>query len=311
MKEQPVRFFRLSLWATIVMFIAEFSGFVDTFTGSISGCGTDYPFCNGKLYPDITDYHSVIEYTHRILVFCASMLLITASVLIWRHYKLKNIRWLIIFALSGVFMESFLGAIAVMFTNPPALIATHLGTALLSFAGLLSLTATLGQMKRKETIVQADPTLRKLSWFTFLYFFIEIYFGAYVASTGSGGAFQGFPFPTESLEAVGRSFWLDVIHRFFAVGLLILTYLLMVKTKKYEQTRKELYIESRITFGLVWLQALSGALIIYTQLSLASILFHVFLVTLLYGLFSLMGVQCLAKPKQDGQQLKTLKMKSA
>ncbi|HJV44716.1 MAG TPA: COX15/CtaA family protein [Bacillota bacterium] len=297
MSTKSVRYFRLTLWATIFMFIAEFSGFVDTFTGSISGCGTDYPFCNGKLYPNFSDYHSVIEYTHRILVFCASMLLIVVSILIWRHYKQKKMKLLILFSLSGIIFESFLGAIAVIYTNPPELIATHLGTALLSFAGLLSLTATLAQMKRGAQWMEVEPSFKKLSWFTFAYFFVEIYFGAYVASTGSGGAFQGFPFPTESLENVGRAFWLDVLHRSFAVGLLILTYLLMSKTKKYKHTRRELYVESRLTFGIVWLQAFSGALLVYTHLSLWSILVHVFLVTLLYGLLSLMGVQSLAKPE--------------
>src|SRR4051812_15370993 len=134
-----MKYFRLTVTAATFIFLVNIIGFIDTQTGSAMGCGSGFPLCNGKLYPNFNDYHSVIEYTHRIVVGMSGILLFTASVFAWFKYKSRIVKWMIFFAVFGILGESVLGALTVMIKLSPYLLAAHLGTALISFAGLVNL----------------------------------------------------------------------------------------------------------------------------------------------------------------------------
>ncbi|OIK13277.1 hypothetical protein BIV60_14415 [Bacillus sp. MUM 116] len=287
-----MKYFWLSIIAAASLFLVNIIGFIDTMTNSAMGCGSGYPLCNGKLYPDFSDYHSVIEYTHRIVVGLASLLLFVVSAIAWIRYKKRKVKILVLFAIIGIFGESTLGALTVMVSLSPLLLAAHLGIALISFAALINIAyVTYLEEKNIPQLKKLPASFSAFSWFVFIFLYAAIYFGGYVAKTGSGEAFRGFPIPTESYAAVGDAFWVDVIHRSFALGLIILFFSLIQLTKKYRQDRPEIYRFSQINFLFILLQGLSGALLIYTHLSLGAVLLHVSILSLLVGIQSIVCFQ--------------------
>lgn len=278
---------RLAMWAAIVFFFANFMGFVDTFTASTQGCGKDYPFCNGKLYPDFNDYHSVIEYTHRLVVLIGMVLLAAVSVIAWRRYKTKKVKALILSAVGGVLAEAVLGALAVFYHSPPLIMAGHIGLALISFAALLNLAYTIRDLEQGASGKPVGKGFVRYVWFALVYLYVAIYFGAYVASSGAGGMFQGALVPTEPVDSPLNAFWIDLGHRGLALGLVLLSIGLMVMAKKQQQ-----YVRTSVAiFVLVLLQGVSGVLLVVTHLHLAAIMLHVTNVSLLFGMLSLIGVQ--------------------
>ncbi|MBB2482222.1 COX15/CtaA family protein [Bacillus sp. APMAM] len=146
-----MKFFWLAVSSAVLLFIVNIIGFVDTMTNSAMGCGSGYPLCNGSIFPDFSDYHSVIEYTHRIVVGLASLLLFVVSAIAWFRYKSKSpkIKWLVLFAVIGILGESTLGALTVMVSLSPLLLAAHLGIALISFSAVVNIAYVIFQSERK------------------------------------------------------------------------------------------------------------------------------------------------------------------
>lgn len=279
-----MRYFWLAVIGAATIFLVNIIGFVDTMTNSALGCGRGYPLCNGSLFPDFSDYHSIIEYTHRLIVGLASIMLFVVSAIAWVRYKKRKIKWLVLFAIIGILGESTLGALTVMISLSPMLLAAHLGIALISFSALVNIAYAIyleeNSLRESEKL---PPSFSFFSWFTFIFLYAAIYFGGYVAKTGSGGAFQGYPIPTERYADVGTAFWIDVVHRLFALGLLILFIALLWWAKKFRNVRPDIYRFSVINLLFIVIQALSGALLIYTHLSLGAVLVHVSILSLLVG----------------------------
>jgi cytochrome c oxidase assembly protein subunit 15 len=299
------RTFWLALVTTIAIFIVNTMGFIDTITGSTMGCGKSWPFCNGSIEPWKWDIHAWIEFGHRFLVFLASVLLVWLSVVSWRKYgATKKIRIMVILAILGIVLESTLGAFSVMFVNPPAVLATHMGFALLSFGSLFVLTFTIGQLDQPSRLptVKASKGMVRYIWFTMVYLYLAIYFGSYVVFSGSGPAFRGFPFPTERYEDVHHALYIDIGHRSIALGLLLITFGLVYLTRQIKQHRPDLYYGSLWTFLLVWLQGASGALMVYTHLSIGSILLHVSIVSIIFAILCFLVVQSMYKPNGSSPQ---------
>lgn len=287
-----MKIFWLAVSSAVLLFIVNIIGFVDTMTNSAMGCGSGYPLCNGSIFPDFSDYHSVIEYTHRIVVGLASLLLFVVSAIAWFRYKSKSpkIKWLVLFAVIGILGESTLGALTVMVSLSPLLLAAHLGIALISFSAVVNIAYVIFQSERKTLDHGKLPlSFTVFSWFIFIFSYAAIYFGGYVSKTGSGASFRGFPFPTEHASEVGMAFWVDVIHRSFALGLIILFLILIWRAKKFSAIRPDIYRLSITCFILILLQGLSGALLIYTHLSLGAVLIHVSIISLLVGTLSIIG----------------------
>jgi cytochrome c oxidase assembly protein subunit 15 len=287
-----MRYFWLAFSAAAAIFLVNVMGFIDTMTNSAQGCGSGYPLCNGNLFPDFNDYHSVIVYTHRVFVGLASILLFVVSFIAWFRYKTKRIRWLVVFAVLGILGESTLGALTVMISLSPMLLAAHLGIALISFSSLFNIAYVIyHQEKNIQRVHKMPSSFTAFSWLTFIFLYAALYFGGYVAKTGSGANFRGFPIPTEQFAVVGQAYWVDVIHRLFALCLIILFTFLMLMAKKSRAHRPDIYRFSMICLLLILLQGLSGALLIYTHLSLGSVLLHVSFLSLLVGTLSAICVQ--------------------
>ena len=294
--------FVLSVFTTVGLFVVNMMGFLDTETGSALGCGREWPLCQNGVFPETWNLQSIIEFSHRMIVFTVGLLLLVTCILVWRKYSSwLEIRVFAAIALGGVILESLLGALGVLFSDPPAELATHLGVAILSFTGSLLMTMAVYQIQNTGHQLfdqglrpgASNPVFHKWALITLVYTYLAMYFGAYVANTGDGALFQGWPLPTERYAVVHSTLIVDIAHRTIALGLLSLVIWLVVLSRKKRNSIPSLYIGSLTALILVCSQAFSGAYLIYSHLSLPAFLTHVSIVTCLFATVAYLYVQTL------------------
>jgi heme a synthase len=117
-------------------------------TGSGAGCGDQWPLCAGAAIPQSPQFHTLIEFTHRLMSGGALILILALLVWTWRMTRKGHLaRWTVGIALVLVMNEAFLGALLVTVAAHSASPATgillfscHLTNTLLLVAAL-ALTA--------------------------------------------------------------------------------------------------------------------------------------------------------------------------
>ncbi|MCL6631729.1 MAG: COX15/CtaA family protein [Alicyclobacillus herbarius] len=305
------RLWGLSLATFLSVLLVNTLGFTDTVTGSALGCGRQWPLCNGQVVPTHWSLQVWIEYTHRLSVLLDMVFFVLLAGALLRYGR-KNRTLMLCLGLlaAGVVLESVLGALAVLFSNPPAIMAAHVSIALLSFVGtfLLVLFLRPRQMPSGQAAVSwINPTqaarklarVRHSATVAAVYVYLAMYVGAYAASTGWGSEFRGWPLPLESPAQVGAAFWLDVLHRLVALGMVGLILYLVYLTRQLNQWRRELYTASRWMLALVLLQALSGGLLIATHIAPWAFIIHVTVVSFLLAVACYLALQVRRNPHFD------------
>jgi heme A synthase len=135
-------FRRLVLATAIATFVLIIVGGIVRVSDSGLGCGPGgsgfhgWPLCKGDVVPGV-DLNSVVEYTHRALAGAVSLMILTLVVLSWRRHRqflgITAALMLLILAQAG------LGGATVEENLEEALVAAHLGLAMLLLGGLLYL----------------------------------------------------------------------------------------------------------------------------------------------------------------------------
>lgn len=315
----------LALISVIGLFVVNIAGFIDTETGSALGCGHQWPLCNNSVIPSAWNVHTIIEFMHRAVVGLITLLLLVTSVGAWRRYgRWIEVRVFVSITMGFVLLEALLGAVGVLVGDPPAVLAIHLGVSLMAFSGIVMLAIVLAQIQKTSHSQKAHdesmkhesggwseqrqgPRLRLATtgvskhfrtwaFIAWGYTLVALYVGAYIASIGAGGAFRGFPFPTESYKQVGKYFLFDVLHRSIALGLLVLCIGMFVAAYRVRQTRRDLYKGTLIALILVCMQGLSGGLLVLTHLSIFAFLLHVSIVSCLFVTLGYVSMQLLPEP---------------
>jgi cytochrome c oxidase assembly protein subunit 15 len=120
-------------------------------SGSGAGCGNRWPLCNGQIIPVSPGFHTIIEFTHRMMVGGSTLLVF--ALLLWTFrttVKHQAARALAVASTLLLLNEAFLGALLVKLgyvtgnqsTGRIVLLSIHLGNTLLLMA-TLTLTARL------------------------------------------------------------------------------------------------------------------------------------------------------------------------
>jgi len=118
-------------------------------TGSGAGCGNHWPLCNGEVIPVSPGFHTVIEFSHRMMVGGSVFLLLALLVWTFRStFKGQAARALAVVSTVLLVNEALLGALLVklgyvngdLSTGRVVWLAIHLGNTLL-LMGSLTLTA--------------------------------------------------------------------------------------------------------------------------------------------------------------------------
>ena len=291
----------LALWTAVATFALIVVGGVVRVSDSGLGCGPEgsgfhgWPFCNGDVVPGL-DLNAVIEYAHRLLAGAVAIMMLALAVIAWRRYR--SHRGLVRATTAAVVLvvaQGLLGAATVEEGLDEALVAAHLGLAML----LLALVIYAWRGARTE-VPEAGPGgagLRPLAVAASAAVFLTIVAGGYMAGTqnygrpdyrlGDGAHHAcGKEFPTCNGEFLpsGQARLVDIhlTHRaFMYVAALLLVALCVLALRR--RPSGGLVRSARLVLALLCIQVLVGALNVWLDEYEALILAHLALGTLLWA----------------------------
>jgi cytochrome c oxidase assembly protein subunit 15 len=303
----------LSYVTTLFMFFATFGGGIVTRTESGLGCGTEWPLCHGKFVPAHT-LASLIEYTHRLVSTTAGILAVAAFIAFLVYFKHR--RDLQIFAgltLIFVIIQGAMGALAVVFSQSPPVMALHLGFAFIALASSLmtSLGARqeqrMGGLAKFNQMPRTNNAFRSFVWFLTVYSYLVVYTGAFVSHTDSAGSCTGLFCTGGALPELASGIRIEMIHRLAGMLLLVLIIVLFAWIYKSFKSNRELVLQANYAIALILFQILTGVAMLFTldrpDVYMFVVLAHMTAIAVLFGMLTYMSylVWRLSKPADPGQ----------
>lgn len=283
--------------ASLGMFLVDMVGFLDTQTGSALGCGQDWPLCHGQVLPRFGNIHVFIEFVHRALVGGFALVAVALAIWAWIRYRSSlEVKAFAIVSVGFIVVQSGLGALAVLFVNPPVVLALHLGFGLLALVGTTLLTVAVYQLESGTPTVRHLPRdLVRVIFATWVYTFLAIYWGSYVAFRHAGILCRGWPLCNGQLwPRWGSLVWLDEIHRLAALGLAALVTVLLWRLYRRRRQFRQLWPATVVLALLVASQIASGAWLVASRLATGPYLVHVGNLTVLFTVLSYLTYLSLA-----------------
>jgi cytochrome c oxidase assembly protein subunit 15 len=263
------------------MLVVLVMGAAVTNTGSAEGCGRSWPLCNGQFVPEFT-VSTAIEYSHRAVTGLESLLVVALSaamLALWRRDR--QVVVLTCLMLGTLLLQAGLGAGAVLWPQSSLMLATHFGISLVAFASTFLAAAVVFEKtsQRAPSRVQATAGANpRLTLAVTLYVLGVVYLGAYVRHADLSLACVDWPLcngqvvpPLDSVTGVVFA------HRLAALGAVVLVGVLAYRDRSTAATW---------ALALVILQALSGALVVWTRLGLFSTLLHAAIMGLLFAMLT-------------------------
>lgn len=209
-------------------------GGVTRIMGAGMGCGPDWPLCNGRVFPDLSNTLELIEWSHRwVAAMLSAMVLCLAALTFKRHREDRFLRGPAYAALAVLALQVILGAVTVKFFNAAPTVVIHLTNAMLLLAVLVVAVLRSGVQLRREAMAPGAPLPAAAIATGFA--FVVITFGAFVANYDAGVYCLGFPLCAGTLappaEALGR---LHYVHRLLAFLFLGYTAAVLLAARRLE-----------------------------------------------------------------------------
>lgn len=276
---------------TIGMLFILLGGALVTKTESGMGCGRSWPLCNGELIPSDITVELVIELAHRVVSGVVGIMVLILSYWSWKSIgHIRETKFLSLLSFSFLVLQGLIGAAAVIWGQSDFVLAVHFGISLISFAAVFLLTLLIFEVDKKfeaEKLI-LDKRMRKHIIGVTLYSFIVVYTGALVRHVNASLVCSDWPLCINSEPNIPISFheWVQMGHRFAAglifIWIVYITYLAIVHYKH----QKVVYWGWIVSFILVSLQVIAGALVVLTRLNLYIALAHAFFISCLFGVLS-------------------------
>ena len=242
-----------------------FLGAVVRATDSGLGCGNNWPLCDGRIVPPLSNLTAWVEWSHRLFAILIGFLGLVMLRLSWqqRHTR-TGLVLKATFAAALLFaVQSGLGAVVVVFDLPPTMVTLHLGSAMLLVGALL--VAAIGARHVPSAQDNGQDQVTTLAYITTALSLVIILTGALVRGSGATLACTDWPlcngaiipFDQRELQTV------HAVHR-FAVGGLGVT-LLMLIWYVYQLRGRRIFLLSVGALVGYLLQALIGALFVWSK----------------------------------------------
>ncbi len=286
------------LWLTVAVVIG---GALVRATDSGAGCGESWPICGGQIIPEIGNYHTAIEISHRLMTGLLAIVLLSLFILIRRGYgKEHRLRRAAVGAGVLLIIESLLGASLVIFgwvefdasiarliVVPIHLINTFL---LVGAMALVAFYASGGSQVKIDLKRTTDKLLLAGAMLVIV-----------IGATGALNALADTLIKSDTLgtssgdgvqltEAVLRQ--IRTIHPFTAIiGGLVL--FMLVRFLAVDAEPKVRYLIFGVQ-GIIWLQFVVGLVNIALDVPLETQLLHLFVADVLWILFMLIAFNLLA-----------------
>ncbi|HEY8741100.1 MAG TPA: COX15/CtaA family protein, partial [Candidatus Dormibacteraeota bacterium] len=188
----------LAVVAAVAVYLQVVLGSVVRITGSGLGC-PDWPLCHGAIVPAF-EYHTMIEYAHRLVGTSAGLLMVAtagcAFVLYRRGIKGEVPGGLVVASVGALLLivaQGIVGGITVLMKNSPFTVAIHLGNAELVLGAAILVALWAARAARGRIAI---PT-RRLGTPVILVglagAYLVVVTGAIVVGTGASGACSSWP----------------------------------------------------------------------------------------------------------------------
>jgi heme o synthase len=278
------RFQKIAIAATASTFALIGVGALVRASGSGEGCGTSWPFCHGV---SPFGYHAVIEQSHRLLAFVTVVLVGWLAVHAWRRYRhVRNLFRGSMAAAGLVVAQAALGGIVVKGDLKPTLVTAHLAAAMLLAGTLVWLIATSFcnvKLADREDLTD-EPGFARLAAFAAVAALALILVGGYVRGQNAGLAFTDWPLMHGKLvPQLGGVFTTMFLHRVLAAAVVVLVLYVCVRAWTMDRRYFDLTLFSTLALGLLVVQVLVGALLVWTKLSAPAKVAHVVLAAMVWG----------------------------
>jgi cytochrome c oxidase assembly protein subunit 15 len=289
----------LAVVTTLGMFVVLVMGATVTNTGSAEGCGRSWPLCNGQFVPEFT-VATAIEYSHRAVTGVESALVVALTVAMLARWRFSQREVVVLAALmlGTLVLQAGLGAGAVMFPQSPFMLATHFGVSLIAFASTFLSAAVVFERTRAAPRSERMATRRLRLWVggVGVYVLGVVYLGAYARHVGVSLACADWPLCNgQVVPTLEGPTAVVFAHRAAAIGALLLIAWL-VRLAQVEGVGQR---AASAALGLVVLQSMSGAVVVWTRLGLFSTLAHAALMALLFAALAHLTRQVLTSAKRN------------
>ena len=281
----------LAVATTIGMVFILLGGALVTKTGSGMGCGRSWPLCNGEFVPTQITVELIIELAHRLVSGVVGFLVLILSIWSWRVIgHIRETKFLAFLSLFFLVLQGLIGAAAVVWGQSSFVLALHFGISLVSFAAVFLLTLLIFEVDKKfeadKLII--DSRMGRHILGVSIYSYFVIYTGALVRHTKASLICRDWPLCLNDAPALPGNLyeWVQMGHRTAAGIIFIWVAYITYLAIRYYKEQKLLYWGWIISFILVTLQVIAGALIIFSRLNLYIALLHAFFITCLFGVFS-------------------------
>jgi heme a synthase len=281
----------LAVATTIGMIFILIGGALVTKTGSGMGCGRSWPLCNGKFLPLEITPELVIELAHRLVSGVVGIMVLILSIWSWKAIgHIRETKFLSFLSFFFLVLQALIGAAAVKWGQSDFVLALHFGISLISFSAVLLLTLLIFEIDKKFDAqkLYIDKRMGFHIIGVSVYSYLVIYTGALVRHTKSSLVCRDWPLCLNDAPSLPTNMyeWVQMGHR-AAAGLIFIwiAYILYLTVRHYKD-QKVLYWGWIISFILVSLQVIAGALIIFSSLNLYIALLHAFFITCLFGVLS-------------------------
>ncbi|HHT6224886.1 TPA: COX15/CtaA family protein [Listeria monocytogenes] len=299
----------LKVWSVltiICMTVVVFGGALVTKTGSADGCGNSWPLCNGQLVrlTDVTP-EKLIEFMHRMTTGISSIFVIVLAICAWIYMKnRRETKPLAIIAVLFLIIQALMGMAAVVWGQNPYIMALHFGISIICYASIVLLALMIFEVDRKfdaRNLVMGTK-LRINIYALTIYTYLAVYTGALVRHEKASMAVPVWPFENgHFIMPTSVQDYVQYFHRLAAFILIV--WLLYVTWLVFRDYRRYRVLPFSMVLSLVFiaLQAVTGALSVYTGVNLYIALAHSLIITML---FALLCYLCLLASRSKSNRLR-------
>ena len=273
---------------SIITLISAFSqvalgGYVRS---SESGLGCpDWPLCHGQLIPPM-EFHTLIEYSHRLNASLLMVFVVALLVLSWARYRdEKSVLILSGSAVGLVLSVAILGGITVLtelawwvrlihLTLAEILIGTIVGVVWLAFSPKVPNSATMRPIY--------TPKWKIKLWLIAVGLLLLFVSGSYMVGIGAGSACASWPLCRGDLFPQGSTYAIHMGHRYIAALMLVVAGYIGWSFMKKDGDIPGL---KRASMGLIHtmlLQIIIGAVLVWSGFDPALKTIHLALATLIW-----------------------------
>ncbi|MXY42553.1 MAG: heme A synthase [Dehalococcoidia bacterium] len=286
MKTAQTRFRAVALLGLIAAIAQVTLGGIVRVTGSGDAC-PDWPLCHGQLIPPL-DYHTMLEYSHRLSATVVGLLVVIALYLAWRHYRGSSPA--VISTSAGtilVIAAAILGGLTVLSELTWWVRLIHLGLAELVVASMAVAWLSGGPAGEdsSEQVIER-PRIRfdrTLMWATIVGVMVMILYGSYIVGAGYGSSCGSWPLCQGWGIPRGIAFEAHMGHRYFAVILFALVAGMGHVAWRRGAVDGELRWLTVLTGGFLVAEILVGAFTVWLGFTAAMKSLHLTVATLMWA----------------------------